>query len=95
VAALAVARGRRRRAAPALPVWYAQALRLLARRGHARAPAETARAFARHVREREPAAVAAAFDALTEAYLAQRFGGRAAPGETHLEALRARLSRQR
>ena len=92
-AALAVARGRRRRSAPALPAWYARALRLLARRGHRRAPAVTARAFARQVREREPAAAAAAFDALTEAYLAQRFGGHAAAGEVHLAALRAGFRR--
>jgi transglutaminase-like putative cysteine protease len=93
-AALALARGRRRRTDRALPAWYARALRLLARRGYRRAPAVTARAFARQVREREPAAVATAFDALTEAYLAQRFGGREAAGEAHLAALRAGLSRR-
>jgi transglutaminase-like putative cysteine protease len=94
IAGLAAARARRGRAAPTLPVWYARGLRLLARRGHTRAPAVTARAFARQVREREPAAVAAAFEALTEAYLAQRFGGRQVAGEAHFAALRAGLSRR-
>jgi hypothetical protein len=35
-----------------------------------------ARDFARHVRAEIPARAARAFDALTESYLAERFGGR-------------------
>jgi protein-glutamine gamma-glutamyltransferase len=59
---------------------YASALRLLARRGLVRAQGVTARAFAREVGAALPARAAAAFAELTEAYLCERFGARAADG---------------
>ena len=93
----AVAAGvRRRRARPRerLPLAYARALRLLARRGHVRGEAETARGFAGALAERIPAAAADAFRRLTDAYLAQRFGGQAAAGEqAELRTLRDSLGR--
>jgi transglutaminase-like putative cysteine protease len=56
---------------------YAEALRLLERqRGLVRAPAMPAREFAREASREVPPAAAAAFWSLTEAYLAERFGGR-------------------
>jgi transglutaminase-like putative cysteine protease len=58
------------------PASYARALRLLARRGLVRAPSMPARAFGAQVGARVPPQVAGAFCALTEAYLAARFGGR-------------------
>ena len=72
-------RARRQRAHEAHP-GYARALRLLARRGLVRPDAATARAFARDVASSLPDAAAAAFDALTEVYLRERFGARAAEG---------------
>ena len=69
-------RGRIRAAHPC----YARALRLLARRGLVRAQGATARAFAREVGAALPASAAAAFADLTEAYLCERFGARAADG---------------
>jgi len=79
----------------ALPAGYAQALRLLARRGLLRAPAATARSFASEVEARLGAPVGAPFHALTEAYLAERFGGRAAPAPPRaLAELRAALARR-
>jgi len=48
---------------------------LLRRRGLARAPATSARAFASEVSAHIPPMAAHAFAALTEAYLAERFGG--------------------
>lgn len=97
VAGLAVGLARRlraRAAGPPLPRDYARALRLLRRRGLARAPATSARAFATTVAAAVPPAGAAAFRALTEAYLAERFGDarRSAPPEalaTLRESLRA------
>jgi transglutaminase-like putative cysteine protease len=74
-------RGRRRQR---LPAAYARALRLLARRGHVRGEAETARGFAKTLAERIPPAAAESFRRLTDAYLAQRFG-RATPGEEQAE----------
>jgi transglutaminase-like putative cysteine protease len=59
---------------PRLPVAYARALHLLARRGHLRGEAETARGFASAVGDRIPPAAAQAFRAITDDYLAQRFG---------------------
>jgi hypothetical protein len=76
----------RRRRRGALPEAYGRALRLLARRGLERAPACTARDFAREVRAKLPAA-APAFHAITESYLRERFGG--IPGAVPAEALRA------
>jgi len=76
-AAAADLRRRRRRRRRRLPPDYARALRLLARRGHVRTDAVTARDFARALEGRIPAEAALAFRRLTDAYLAQRFGGRA------------------
>jgi transglutaminase-like putative cysteine protease len=75
-AALLRALWRRQRAEPdAPPAAYAQALRLLARRGLVRRASTPARELARSVRARFSPDAADAFDALTEAYLAERFGG--------------------
>ncbi len=65
-----------------LPRSYRAALRVLARRGLRRGPATTAREFARQVEEREGSRAGAAFQTLTEAYLAERFGGRVPGLET-------------
>jgi len=77
--------GRRRDRVPAP---YARALRLLARRGLVRDPAQAARPFAAQVAGALPAAGAAAFARLTEAYLAARFGGRPMAGDGLEEDLR-------
>jgi hypothetical protein len=74
VAALLRALWRRRPPADAPPADYARALRMLSRRGLLRGAATPARAFAAQVRAELPAPAAVAFDALTEAYLAERFG---------------------
>jgi transglutaminase-like putative cysteine protease len=58
------------------PASYERALRLLGRRGLVRAPATPPRAFATRVAARVPPQTARAFSALTDAYLAARFGGR-------------------
>jgi transglutaminase-like putative cysteine protease len=97
VAAVAALRAtaRRRRAPGGLPRAYARALRLLARRGLVREAAATARAFAARVAAERPAA-GPAFAALTEGYLAERFGRTpAGSGAEHLAALRAALRRRR
>ena len=76
-----------------LPRSYTRALRLLRHRGLHRSAESTARDFARSVRAAQPAEVAAAFDTITEDYLAQRFGSRA-PGRAAaiaLERLRSEL----
>jgi protein-glutamine gamma-glutamyltransferase len=84
-------RSRQRRRAR-LPAAYAHALRLLARRGHVRGEAETARAFANAVAASVPPAGAYAFARLTDAYLAERFGGaRPAALGAELRALRDSL----
>jgi transglutaminase-like putative cysteine protease len=99
VGALAALRLRRlqlRRRGVVLPPDYAAALRALRRRGLTRSPAVSARAFAREVGARIPADGARAFAALTEAYLAERFGSARAPsGARELAALRASLRRQK
>jgi hypothetical protein len=88
--ALARLRGGRRRSP--VPDWYAAALRLLARRDLVRAPSLPARTFARQVAEALPGPAAVAFAALTEAYLAERFGGRVAEdGPDALRSLRDSL----
>jgi transglutaminase-like putative cysteine protease len=73
---------------------YLRALRLLARRGLVRPEATAARRFAQQVRVELPAAAGDAFGRLTEAYLAERFGARAADSEDAFvsfeRALRAR-----
>jgi hypothetical protein len=73
---LLVARGLRRRRVDRreIPECYAAALRLLARRGVVRGPADTAREFAGAAHRALPGAAADAFRSLTEAYLAERFG---------------------
>ena len=70
-----------------VPWVYREALRLLAKRGIEREPPMTARAFAGSVRRKTSATVARAFDALTESYLSERFGGRTSP--TFAEQLNA------
>ena len=71
---------RRARRRGTLPATYADALALLEReRGLVRAPAVAAREFARSAARSMPPAAAAAFWTLTEAYLAERFGGRRTP----------------
>jgi hypothetical protein len=94
LAALLVGADLRRRARRrgALPAFYARALRLLARRGLRRAPETPARAFAREAEGALPPPAARAFAALTEAYLAERFGGLPArDAGAQLAALRAGL----
>jgi transglutaminase-like putative cysteine protease len=77
---------------PPIPPSYARALRLLARRGYERAPGRTPRAFAREIAAKLPASGAAAFMALTEAYLGERYGGRpASGGDAELRTLRDSL----
>ena len=75
---LAAADLRRRRRTVRLPADYATALRWLARRGHRRAPGQTARAFSRQLARAIPEEAARAFARVTEAYLGQRFGAREA-----------------
>jgi hypothetical protein len=60
---------------------------MLARRGLLRGPSTPARDFASLVRTRVPGPAADAFDALTESYLAERFGAR--PAVDDRAALRA------
>jgi hypothetical protein len=67
-------RGRRSGPTATIPAFYERALRLLARRGLYPGPAETARQFARRVRERAPER-ATAFAELTDHYERARFGG--------------------
>jgi len=85
-----------RRAGPAaVPRFYLRALRLLARRGLRRAPAETAREFAQRVEAQAPG-TATALASLTAVYERCRFGAVAlSPEETaaveaSLAALRSR-----
>jgi transglutaminase-like putative cysteine protease len=85
-AAAADLRRRRRRTRPQLPPEYGRALRLLARRGHVRGESEAARDFAHRLEDRLPAEGVRAFEALTESYLAERFGG--APRQQDLSAWR-------
>ena len=79
----------------AVPRFYIQALRLLARRGLRRGPAETAREFARRVEAQVPG-MAAALARLTAVYERCRFGAgaptaeEAAAVEAALAALRSR-----
>jgi len=84
---------RRRQQKDPVPTYYAQALRLLARRGARRDPGDTARAFAARSAAALGPEPALAFAQLTEIYLAERFGGRSAPvdGAQALRLLRDRL----
>jgi transglutaminase-like putative cysteine protease len=94
-AALAAWR-RRRRPGAQVPLAYRRALRLLARRGLVRGPATPAREFAARVAAVAPPAAGAAFHALTEAYLAERFGGARTPASRQpLRVLRRSLPRGR
>jgi hypothetical protein len=71
----------RRRRSPfesAVPGSYRKALDLLARRGLVRSRSASARDFARGVGQRLPGEGRAAFDAITDQYLAERFGHREA-----------------
>jgi hypothetical protein len=94
-AALFRTRARRRDTRGVSPAYLA-ALRLLARRGLVRNPTDTARGFARAAARTLSPAGGAAFAALTERYLAQRFGGQreeglGGRGGTYLQTLRDSL----
>jgi transglutaminase-like putative cysteine protease len=79
-----------------LPPAYRRALALLARRGLVRGETETAREFARSVQRAQPPEVSSAFDALTEGYLAERFGDRpSSDDEEHVRALKRALRARR
>ena len=81
------------RRAETVPAFYVQGLRLVARRGGARrAAGDTAREFARRAAEELAEEPAAAFAALTELYLAERFGGRPATGAGAAALVRLRDS---
>jgi transglutaminase-like putative cysteine protease len=78
-----------------LPRSYAQALALLRRRGLPRTRATTARDYAKQVQDRVPAEAARAFSAITESYLAERFGRVPATVDAvHLKTLRRKLPRR-
>jgi hypothetical protein len=78
-----------------VPADYARALRWLARRGHPRPRASTARDFVENLASTLHPTVAEAFSPITERYLRHRFGGGGeAPAgavEADLERLRAAL----
>ncbi len=89
---MAAADFRRRGRRPDLPSYYERALRRLRRRGLERDPHESARSFAFAVAGGIPGEGARAFARITEAYLRDRFGGRAAPDlEEELRTLRDSL----
>jgi len=93
-AAAADLRRRRRRERARVHAGYAHALRLLARRGHRRSEAQTARDFARALAEQLPPTAASAFGAITETYLAERFGNASpTPAGPELRLLRDSLRR--
>ena len=77
--ALGIAASRVRRIRTAkhrkIPNRYAKALGIFRTRGLTRAPSMTARDYAKQVEVQLPAAAAEAFHEITEAYLAERFGG--------------------
>jgi transglutaminase-like putative cysteine protease len=83
---------RRQQRCEAVPRFYQEALRLLRRKGLVRDPSTTARAFVSLAREKLSPSAAQIFAALTESYLAERFGGRSsAMVHTELRALRDSL----
>ena len=88
---------RRARRPEAMPRFYAQALRMLGRRGLERPPSMTAREFAREAGCTLPPTAARVFASLTETYLRARFGGGASSphGRRELAALREALARGR
>ena len=74
---------------------YAVALRLLARRGLPRRASTTPRAFACEVASGLPPLAASSFALLTEAYLAERYGGRShADSAARLRQFRAELRKR-
>ncbi len=78
-----------------VPRTYGRALSLLARRGLRRGRAVTARDFAREVAKRLPHENARAFEAITDAYLAERFGQRSPrPLRSECRSLRRGLPRR-
>jgi hypothetical protein len=87
----------RRRTGRALPWGYTRALVLLRRRGLVRGPSDTARQFAARVSQATSATCASAFGAITEAYLAERFGARLdlQGSEAELEQLKQALESAR
>ena len=85
---------RRRKRRDGVPRFYEEALRLLRRKGLVRDTATTARAFASLARDKLSPPAARTFAAITESYLAERFGGHpAATVEAELRALRDSLRR--
>jgi len=85
---------RRRKQREGAPRFYEQALRLLRRKGLVRDSATTARTFASLARQKLSPAAARNFTAITESYLAERFGGHpAATIQAELRALRDSLRR--
>ena len=87
-------RRRRRRGRAQVPASYAHALRLLARFGHRRGEAQTARDFSRALATQLPPAAASAFATITAGYLAERFGGApATSARSELRHLRDSLRR--
>ncbi|MCB9726199.1 MAG: DUF3488 domain-containing protein [Spirochaetaceae bacterium] len=79
-----------------VPATYRRAQRLLARRGWVRGPATSARDFLGEVAPALDAEGREAFDAITRAYLAERFGeAPAARLDTELEALTRAVDRMR
>lgn len=78
IAVVGIALWRRRRdpIESTVPATYRKALGLLARRGLVRSRSVSAREFARGVGERLPGVGGAAFDEITDHYLAERFGRR-------------------
>ena len=91
-AGYALRQHQRARSGTSVPAYYVKALRIVARRGARRADGDTAREFARRAAERLAVEPAAAFAALTEVYLAERFGGRAAAGAGSAALVRLRDS---
>jgi transglutaminase-like putative cysteine protease len=86
-----LSRRRRRRRSP-VPAFYAEALRLLARRGLRRESTATARDFAADAHAALPESASRAFAVVTEAYLAERFGRiRTTRGRAAVQELRASL----
>ena len=85
---------RRRQRRQAMPRFYEEALRLLRGKGLVRDAATTARAFASLAEEKLSPAATRSFAALTELYLAERFGGHlSAEVQAELRAFRDSLRR--
>jgi hypothetical protein len=77
-----------------MPRFYEEALRLLGRKGLVRDPVTTARSFASLAKEKLSPTAARSFAALTEFYLAERFGGHLSPAvQAELRAFRDSLRR--